>query len=150
MVSIIQKYVGIRNSQGNFFLSKATTIQRKKPDMNHNQVQFLKPKNTHPVWDSYQGPWRHVRIGWAIICRVILRPLIRSVGYLFWSYRWFDSFLLYSAYVIHAQCSKNLSYQTVRFICILTLTGKAIALMFFSKSSWILRNIKSLISLRLV
>ena len=49
MVSIIQKYVGIRNSQGNFFLSKATTIQRKKPDMNHNQVQFLKPKNTHPV-----------------------------------------------------------------------------------------------------
>ena len=82
-----QLFKSIRNSQGSFFLSKATTIQRKKPDMNHNQVQFLKPKNTHPVWDSYQGPCRHVWIGWAIICRIILCPLIRSVGYLFWSYR---------------------------------------------------------------
>ena len=114
--------------------------------MNHNQVQFLKPKNTHLVWDSYQGPFRHVWIGWAIICRVwvILCPLIRSIGYLFWPSWLFDLFLQYSDCVIHTQCIKNLSYQTVRFIWILTLTGKAITLMFFSKSSLILRNIKSI------
>ena len=104
-----QLFKSIRNSQGSFFLSKATTIQRKNPDMNHNQVQFLKPKNTHPVWDSYQGPCRQVWIGWAIISFAHLFVLILLMI-------WF----IFAVLSLHHSCPlPNLSYQTVRFICIL-------------------------------